>query len=79
MNQPRTGSEINYTEIRHKYGLLSLKTLRKIYGVRFGRGHSDFAQLSAVLPELDEAWLRQLVRDNESGKLQKRIDPGDNV
>ena len=69
----------DYAEIHHKYGSLSLKTFRKIYGVRFGSGHSDFVQLSAVLPSLDEVWLSQLVRDDDSGHLQNRIGPGANA
>jgi hypothetical protein len=55
------------------YGSLRVKTLRRIYGVRFGRGYSDFVQLSDVLETLDETALIQLILDHESGRLQSYL------
>jgi hypothetical protein len=59
--------------ISKKHGNTLVKTLRKIYGPGFAKGHSDKERLSDVLTKLDTTSLSKLVRDYTEGKLDQRV------
>ena len=60
-------------EISHKHGNTLIRTLRKVYGQRFGAGYSEAEKLSEVLLQLNETSLSQLRRDYETGHLEHKI------
>ncbi len=57
-------------ELSRKYGNTLIGTLRKAYG-SFAPHCAKSDRLSDVLHKLDEASLRQLIRDYEAGKLEQ--------
>jgi len=58
-------------EISRKHGNTLIGTLRKTYGMDFGKGCAGSDKLSDVLHKLDEPSLSKLVRDHEAGKLER--------
>ena len=60
-------------EISGKHGNTPIRTLRKIYGQGFAAGYPETAQLSEVMPQLNETWLSQLRRDHETHHLRHKI------
>ena len=50
-----------------------VRTLRKIYGQGFAAGYPETAQLSEVMPQLNETSLSQLRRDHETHHLKHKI------
>jgi hypothetical protein len=59
--------------IAKKHGNTRIKTLRKIYGANFAKGHPDDETLASLLHELDEPSLSKLIKDHEAGKLEGKI------
>lgn len=60
-------------QIAKKHGNTRIKTLRKIYGLSFAKGHPDEETLASLLHELDEPSLSKLINDHEAGKLEGKI------
>ena len=60
-------------EISHKHGNILVGALRKIYGQGFAAGYPETAQLSEVMPQLNETSLSQLRRDHETHHLKHKI------
>ena len=60
-------------EISGKHGNTLVRTLRKIYGQGFAAGYPETAQLSEVMPQLNETSLSQLRRDYETHHLKHKI------
>jgi hypothetical protein len=60
-------------EISKKHGNTLVRTLRKIYGPDFAKGHPETEKLSNLLHELDATSLTQLVRHHEEGALADKI------
>jgi hypothetical protein len=60
-------------EISKKHGNTKIKTLRKIYGASFAKGHPDDETLAKLLHELDEPSLSKLIKDHEGGHLAGKI------
>ena len=58
-------------EMSRKYGNTLIRILRKHYGDDFAAGCANNEKLSDVLHKLDELSLSRLVRDLESGRLEK--------
>jgi hypothetical protein len=58
-------------QLSRKHGSTLISTLRKHYGPDFAYGCADAATLGDGLQELDEPSLSKLVRDEESGKLER--------
>jgi hypothetical protein len=58
-------------EISRKHGNTLIGTLRKTYGADFAHGCAESDRLSDVLHKMDEPSLSKLVRDHESGKLER--------
>ncbi len=58
-------------EISRKHGNTLIRTLRKTYGPGFASGCRDEEKLSDVLAKLDETSLSHLIRDQESGRLER--------
>jgi hypothetical protein len=59
--------------IAKKHGNTRIKTLRKIYGLSFAKGHPDDETLASLLHELDEPSLSKLIKDHEAGTLEGKI------
>jgi hypothetical protein len=57
-------------ELSRKYGNALIASLRKAYG-SFAPHCADHERLSDVLHKLDVASLSQLIRDQETGKLER--------
>lgn len=57
--------------IASNHGHTLVRTLRKAYGVSFGRGCSENSTLSEVLHRLDVPSLSALIRDHGAGSLWK--------
>ena len=57
-------------ELSRKYGNALIGSLRKAYG-SFAPHRADYERLSDVLHKLDVASLSQLIRDHETGKLER--------
>ena len=60
-------------EISGKHGNTPVRTLRKIYGQGFAAGYPETAQLSEVMPQLNETSLSQLRRDHETHHLKHKV------
>ena len=60
-------------EISGKHGNTPIRTLRKIYGQGFAAGYPETAQLSEVMPQLNETSLSRLRRDHETHHLKHKI------
>jgi hypothetical protein len=58
-------------EMSRKHGNTLIRTLRKHYGDGFAAGCANNEKLGDVLRKLDELSLSRLVRDLESGTLEK--------
>ena len=58
-------------ELSRKHGNTLIGTLRSHYGSDFAAACSESDRLTDVLDRLDEAWLMNLARDCEAGKLAK--------
>jgi hypothetical protein len=58
-------------EMSRKHGNTLIRTLRKHYGDDFAAGCANNEKLCDVLHKLDELSLSRLVRDLESGTLEK--------
>jgi hypothetical protein len=58
-------------DISRKYGNILIRRLRQHYGPAFGKGCGDNERLSDVLHKLDEGSLRELVKDDEVGRLEQ--------
>ena len=63
-------------EISRKHGNTLVRTLRRAYGHDFAPGFNDDDKLSDVMEKLDEPSLSQLLRDEESGHLPKKLIAG---
>jgi hypothetical protein len=61
---------IRLGEIRLRYGSITVRTLRQLYG-SFAPHCADNEKLVEVLDKLDGASLCQLLHDFKSGKLAK--------
>lgn len=61
-------------EIGKKHGNTKIKTLRKIYGANFAKGHPDDETLAKLLHELDEPSLSKLIKDHAAGHLAGKIN-----
>lgn len=61
-------------EIAFLYGDVTVKVLRRIYGMRFAPGHSDCTPLNQALSKLDEADLREIRKDAVTGVLSAKIE-----
>jgi hypothetical protein len=57
-------------ELSRKYGNALIGSLRKEYG-SFAPHCADYEKLSDVLHKLDVASLSRLIRDHESGRLER--------
>lgn len=60
-------------EISRKHGNTLVRTLKKIYGSWFAPNCQEHEKLSDVLHKLDEPSLTALVRDHESGILERKL------
>ena len=58
-------------EISRKHGNTLIGTLRKHYGTNFAPHCADNEVLSDVLQKMDAASLHQLLRDHETGRLER--------
>ena len=62
---------------RNKDGEISGKhgntLVRKVYGQGFAAGYPETAQLSEVMPQLNETSLSQVRRDHETDHLEHKI------
>lgn len=63
-------------EISRKHGNTLIRTLRRAYGAGFAKAATDEERLENVLARLDEHSLSELVRDHESGELERELAPG---
>ena len=59
--------------ISKRHGDTKIKTLRKVYGANFAKGHPGDETLASLLHELDEPSRATLVRDLKAGKLEVKI------
>jgi hypothetical protein len=59
-------------EISGKHGNTPVRTLRKICGQGFAAGYPETAQLSELMPQLNETSLSQLRCDHETHHLKHK-------
>jgi hypothetical protein len=60
-------------EITQKYGDISVRTLRRVYGLRFAWNNKSDSKLADGLRTMNATSLNQLVRHHRDGTLATRI------
>ena len=66
-------------EILRKHGDISVRSLRRIYGLRFAWNHKDNEKLADALATMDVGSLDQLVKHHKDGTLLRRITKASTV